>query len=49
MWGVVPPREQVIVYRADGMVSLLEIGDTLTDEVILPGFALPLAELFADD
>ena len=49
VWVVVPPREQVIIYRADGMVSLLEIGDTLTGEGILPGFALPLAELFVDD
>ena len=49
VWVVVPPREQVIMYRADGTVSLLEISDTLTDESLLPGFALPLAELFADD
>ena len=49
VWVVVPPREQVVVYRADGMVSLLNVGDTLSDEVMLPGFALPLAELFVDD
>jgi Uma2 family endonuclease len=49
VWVVVPPFEQVVIYRADGSVSLLQVGDTLTDESLLPGFALPLAELFADD
>ncbi|WP_158514673.1 hypothetical protein [Gemmatimonas phototrophica] len=49
MWSVDPEREQVVVYRADGRVSLLGLGDTLRSDSVLPGFALALAELFADD
>ena len=49
VWVVDPPREQVVVYRADGTVSVLALGDTLSGEEILPGFAFPLQELFAPD
>jgi len=42
-------REQVVVYRANGTVSVLAAGDTLGGEEILPGFAFPLQELFALD
>jgi Uma2 family endonuclease len=37
------------VYRADGGVSVLTIDDTLTGDELLPGFTLPLRELFAQD
>lgn len=49
VWVIDPPRQSVVVYRADGSVAVLEIADTLTGEAVLPGFALPLAELFAAD
>lgn len=49
VWVVDPPREQVVVYRADGTVSVLALGDTLRGETLLPGFAFPLLELFAPD
>lgn len=49
VWRVDPIREQVIVYRADGSVSVLGISDRLDGESLLPGFTLPLAELFVDD
>ena len=49
VWVVDPLREQVVVYRADGTVSVLALGDTLSGEEILPGFAFPLQELFAPD
>jgi Uma2 family endonuclease len=49
VWVVLPPCEQVIIYRADGSVSLLRNGDTLTDSDLLPGFSLSLRALFADD
>ena len=49
VWVVDPLREQVVVYRADGTVSVLALGETLSGEEILPGFAFPLQELFAPD
>ena len=32
-----------------GSVSVLGLGDTLRGDSVLPGFAMALAELFADD
>ncbi len=49
VWSVDPAREQVVVYRADGSVSVLGATDALTGETLLPGFTLPLQELFAPD
>jgi Uma2 family endonuclease len=49
VWSVDPQREQVVVYRADGSVSALGACDTLTGETVLPGFAIALELLFADD
>ena len=49
VWSVDPEREQVVVYRADGSVSVLGMHDTLLGETVLPGFAMALAELFTDD
>jgi Uma2 family endonuclease len=49
VWVVDPPRQQVVVYRADGSVAVLAATDNLDGEDVLPGFAWPLAELFADD
>jgi Uma2 family endonuclease len=46
IWFVNPRRRSVLVYRSPGQVEALEVGDTLRDEEILPGFALPLSELF---
>jgi len=48
VWFVNPRRRSVLVYRSSGQVEALEVGDTLRDEEILPGFALPLSELFRD-
>ena len=49
VWVVDPPRERVVVYRADGSVTVLTIADTLSGDELLPGFALPLRKLFAED
>ena len=38
----------VRVYHGPGSFTTLRPGDTLTGEPVLPGFAVPLAELFAD-
>ncbi len=49
VWSVDPLREQVVVYRADGSVTVLGLSNTLLGETVLPGFAMALAVLFADD
>ena len=46
VWIVDPRRQQVQIHRSSEPVEILEIGDTLRDEEILPGFSLPLSELF---
>ncbi len=49
VWVVDPPREQVVVYRANGSVDVMGTNDSLTGELLLPGFVLPLEALFAPD
>ncbi len=48
VWIVYPKTRRVRIYRADGSHTAIEEPQSLTDENVLPGFALPLAELFAD-
>ena len=46
VWLVDPQRRRVSCYRSPTDLAVLEPGDTLTAEPMLPGFALPVAELF---
>lgn len=46
VWIVDPRRRQVQIYRSPEQVETLEMGDTLRDNEILPGFSLPLSDLF---
>jgi Uma2 family endonuclease len=48
VWEVNPRRRTVTVYTAPRTSTRLTEADTLTGGDVLPGFALPLAELFAD-
>jgi len=48
VWVVDPARALISVYRADGSQALLGISDALDGGDVLPGFALALAELFAE-
>lgn len=48
VWLVDRRRRQVRIYRSPEQVETLEIGDILRDDDVLPGFALPLSELFRD-
>lgn len=48
IWLVDPRRRQVRICRSPEQVATLEIGEVLRDDEILPGFALPLSELFRD-
>ena len=47
VWIVSPKARQVSIYRADGTGALLQEPASLTGEPVLPGFALPLVDLFA--
>jgi Uma2 family endonuclease len=48
VWVVDPPRTSVVVYRADGSVTVLGSADALSGDDVLPGFSLPLSQLFAE-
>jgi Uma2 family endonuclease len=47
LWEIEPRRRTVDVYSSPHEVARLTQADTLRGEPVLPGFALPLAELFA--
>jgi len=49
VWVVDPPRQSVVVYCADGSVTVLGISDALNGEDVLPGFSRLLATLFAEE
>lgn len=46
VWVIDPEDRTIHAYRADGSVMLIHETDVLTGEPVLPGFALPVAELF---
>jgi Uma2 family endonuclease len=48
VWLVHPRKREITVHRSDAQPETLGIGDTLRDEEILPGFSLPLSDLFQD-
>jgi len=48
VWIVYPERKEVNVLEASGTDRLLREGDALTAPELLPGFSVPVAELFAD-
>lgn len=47
VWVVDPMRQHVTVYGADGSQAMLGLGDVLDGGLVLPGFSLSIAELFA--
>lgn len=46
IWVIDPDSRSVMVYRADGSVSLLHEHDELSGEGVLQGFSCPIGELF---
>lgn len=48
VWLVLPEKRLVEVYRADGEVDILTENDTLDGGDVLPGFTLPVQEIFAE-
>lgn len=47
VWVVEPGREHVIVYRSRNEIRLLQDDDALDGYDVLPGFSVPVAEIFA--
>lgn len=47
-WIINPAERNALVYRTPEADRLLRFTDTLDGEEVLPGFRLPLAELFAE-
>lgn len=48
VWLVYPQQHMVEVYSLDSDVEILLEGDLLTGSEVLPGFSMPVAEIFAD-
>jgi Uma2 family endonuclease len=48
-WTVDPDDRAVIVKTPDGRVRILGYEDTLDGEDVIPGFRLPLRDIFGDD
>jgi Uma2 family endonuclease len=48
VWIVYPRRRSVEIWRADGSRVDLREGETLSGEDVVPGFTLPVADIFAD-
>ncbi|HEY2785122.1 MAG TPA: Uma2 family endonuclease [Fimbriiglobus sp.] len=46
VWEINPEEKTVQIYRPDGTVTFLKSSDTLTAEPVLPGFSVPVADLF---
>jgi Uma2 family endonuclease len=45
-WLIQPTKSRVYVFHPDRARTILEPGDSLSGEDVLPGFALPLDEMF---
>ena len=48
VWVVDPGRRKIFVYQSPSSARSLGVGEVLEDPEILPGFSLPLADLFRD-
>ena len=46
VWVASPQRQQVHVYRSLTEIEILTAADTLSGNSVLPGFSVPVAELF---
>lgn len=48
VWVVYPPQSQIYVYQSPTQIRVLTVADVLDGGDVLPGFRLPLAELFSE-
>lgn len=49
VWVVVPNTRSVHVWRKDGSRAVLQSGEVLSGESVLPGLSIPVANLFEDN
>ena len=49
VWVVYPTLDKVLVHESPTSIRVLTRGDTLDGGEVVPGFSLPLAELFGDE
>jgi Uma2 family endonuclease len=48
VWVVYPDEEQVYVYSSPTSIRVVDLAGELDGETVVPGFRLPLLDLFAD-
>ena len=48
VWVVYPVTSKVQVYESPTRVKILQLGDELQGDPLIPGFRLPLSELFGE-
>ncbi len=48
VWLISPLDQRVLVYRQEQRSQILELGDLLNGEEVVPGFSMPVADLFAE-
>ncbi|MDH3603896.1 MAG: Uma2 family endonuclease, partial [Candidatus Tectomicrobia bacterium] len=46
VWQVYPDTQEVVVHLADGAVNTYDIGQIIPGADVLPGFELPVADVF---
>jgi Uma2 family endonuclease len=49
VWVIYPTEEQAYVYQSATRNAILALGDDLDGETVVPGFRLPLKQLFPDE
>jgi Uma2 family endonuclease len=49
VWVIYPVEGEVYAYESPTVIRVLQRGDELDGEDVLPGFRLPLATLFEDE
>jgi hypothetical protein len=49
VWVVYPSTNKIYVYDSPTQVRILQLGDELNGEGIIPGFHVPLSALFAPE
>ena len=47
VWLINPRRKSITIFRNDNSITALRTTDTLSGEDVIPGFSLPVTEVFA--
>jgi len=48
VWIVDPAKRTIAIYRSSNQIAVLNEADVLSGEDVLPGFGIPVAEIFAE-